>query len=346
MDAYSCEMESLISVENLYEQIAPYIQCTPLQAAHQKDGSKVKGLYFKREDLQITNSFTVRAALGIFLGLSKEQLERGLVLTTPGNLGLGFLYALEQINRKVDITLVIPEDIVETKLQKLGDFKDSGLTIIRKGRSEIERYKVVEEISKKEGRLPLNLNDRKNEVAAKGTLALEIHNQITQQIASQNSTEKALDKRLIFICPVGSGALLAGCSFVLKQLMGDKVMVVGAEPQSANDFYRFFYKLNPSGNLAPTTIADSLRSPEVRKEYQKTLIKYVDEVIEVEEDEILKSMEELYAQQGIFAEPSAATTFAAYKKMSSLDQENFDANVVCLISAGNVDKSKYSFLGS
>ncbi len=327
---------SLEDIKRFSTALSPYLKITPLEHSPWISQHASDSIFLKREDLQITNSFTVRAALGIFSHLSEEHFERGLVFTTPGNLAWGFLHALQSFNRNINMTIVIPEDAVEEKIQSLKTTDLPNISIIQKGFSEKERYQIVEEIAVQEGKLPLFLADRCHEVAAKGTIGLEIFIQLQEILKSQNKSH------LRFICPIGSGALLAGCSIALKELMGKNVSIIGAEPEIANDFYRLFYGKSGIASESNSTIADSLRSPMVRQEYQEILRKHVDQVICVSESEILDSMKFLSSKGGVRVEPSAATVIAAYYKLSN-DVNSENTITVCLITAGNLDKKKFSF---
>lgn len=315
-------------IEALAKKLAPYIKRTPLEAGQKA----LRSLLLKREDLQETNSFTVRAALGILLGLSDQQLKNGLVLTTPGNLGWGLAYGLQCLGIKMRLTIVIPKDAVESKRLGLLQSTHPGITVVQDGYSEIERYEIVRAIAKREGLEELRLENRKDEVAAKGSIALEI----IEQISSISP-----GKRLRFFCPIGSGALAAGCALVLKNALGKDVEIVGAEPATANDFAMLFHRRDVSTTIAPMSVADSLRSPKVRDEYQSTLLALMDDVIEVSEAEIIDAMRLLKEDCRIISEPSSAISVASFLKKPS-----FDGNSVALLTAANVDAEQFRFLKS
>lgn len=327
---------SLEDIKRFSTALSPYLKITPLEHCPWIPLQASDVILLKREDLQITNSFTVRAALGIFSHLSEEHFARGLVFTTPGNLAWGFLHALQSFNKKINMTIVIPEDAVEEKIQSLKSSDLPNITIVQKGFSEKERYEIVEEIAAREGKLPLYLADRCHEVAAKGTIGLEIFIQLQEILRSKNKSH------VRFICPIGSGALIAGCSIALKELLGDNVSIIGVEPEIANDFYRLFYDKMGTPDEGNSTIADSLRSPMVRQEYKEILLSNVDQVVCVSELEILESMKFLSSKGGVRVEPSAATAIAAFQKITR-EEVSPDTVTVCLITAGNLDKKKFPF---
>ncbi len=326
---------TLQDIVQFSQTLAPYLNLTPLQTCSWLSKGNTGNVLLKREDLQVTNSFTVRAALGIFSRLSDEHFKRGLVFTTPGNLAWGFLYAIQSFNKNINVTIVIPEDAVCEKIQSLKDYNLPNIKIIQKGLREEERYQVVEGIAATEGKLPFFLADRSHEVAAKGTIGLEVFGQLQEFMKVQNKT------RLRFVCPIGSGALLTGCSVALKSLMGNDVSIVGVEPEMASDFFQLYYNKNIDSMDCNSTIADSLRSPMVRKEYKEILLSNVDQVITVSENEILEAMSLTKYHSGFRIEPSAATVISAVRKCNADDTDSF---TVCLISAGNVDRKKFSYL--
>lgn len=315
-------------IEGLAKKLAPFLKSTPLEIGP----GRLDHLLLKREDLQHTNSFTVRAALGIMMSLSQEQERRGLVLTTPGNLGWGLAYALKELGKSTRLKIVIPEDAVEAKRLGLLENGNSNISVIRKGFSEAERYDVVREISMREGFSELTLDNRRAEVAAKGTIALEVIEQLAHY------TDKSM---ITFFCPIGSGALATGCAVQLKSSLGSKVRIVGVEPRTANDFSILFHSGKVSNDRAPATVADSLRSPAVRDEYKETLLNLIDDVIEVDDAEIVAAMELLHASGSIVSEPSSAIAVAATVKSRS-PSDNSNHNIVVL-TASNVDRTQYGF---
>lgn len=315
-------------IEGVAKNLTPFLRKTPLQ----RGTGTYKNLYLKREDLQITNSFTVRAAFGILMGLSQQQREQGIVLTTPGNLGWGLAYALQCLKLSIKLHIVIPEDAVDSKRAGLMALSSNQISVTQKGKSEIERYEVVREIARREGLLELDLHNREDEVAAKGTIALETVAQI----------ENPLDQQQVeFYCPIGSGALATGCAIWLKHRFGDRARIIGAEPTSANDFARLFHKNERSTNSAPSTIADSLRSPSVRTEYQATLLDLVDDVIEVTDAEALDEMKRLYSELEIVSEPSSIISVGAALKSAA----SKSTIKICLLTAANIDRTCYEFFG-
>lgn len=315
-------------IQSFATKLHPFVKKTPLQPGQ----GALRHLLLKREDLQLTNSFTVRAALGILLGLSEEQKLRGLVLTTPGNLGWGLAYGLECLKIDMRLTIVIPEDAVEAKRLGLLQATNPNITIIQKGFSEIERYEIVREIAKREGLEELQLHNRRDEVAAKGTIGLEILEQISKHTDA---------RELRFFCPIGSGALVAGCALAMKDALGSRIKIIGAEPESANDFSMLFHRKMVLSEKAPMSVADSLRSPKVRDEYQTTLLAMVDDVIEVSETEIVNSMRVLSESSQIISEPSSAISVACYLKSAE-----FIGKSVALLTAANVDTDHFQFLKS
>lgn len=318
-------------IEALAKRLKPFIRKTPLESGL----GPFKDLQLKREDLQLTNSFTVRAALGILLGLSEQQKRKGLILTTPGNLGWGLAYGLQCLDLKMRLFIVIPEDAVEAKRLGLLQVTHPSITVIQNGLGETERYEIVQEIAVREGLEQLNIQNRKDEVAAKGTIALEVIDQLADVSANGE---------IQFFCPIGSGALAAGCAIALKQAYGNRVKIIGAEPAEANDFSMLFHSQTVSATKAPMSVADSLRSPKVREEYQSTLMSMIDDVVELSEKEIVETMRLLKMHNQIVTEPSSAISVAAYLK--TRDQVNLktSANMVALLTAANVDTNVFKFL--
>src|SRR3972149_9980749 len=64
-------------------------------------------LFLKRENLQVTGAYKIRAAFHFLGSLTEEERAKGVVLASSGNFGHGFAYAGRRLGVKV--TVVTPE---------------------------------------------------------------------------------------------------------------------------------------------------------------------------------------------------------------------------------------------
>src|SRR5678815_5412240 len=73
---------------------------TPLQFNHHLSRKYGCNIFLKREDLQVVRSYKLRGAYNMMIGLSREQLEKGIVCASAGNHAQGFAYSCKKLNAK------------------------------------------------------------------------------------------------------------------------------------------------------------------------------------------------------------------------------------------------------
>jgi threonine dehydratase len=134
------------------------------------------------------------------------------------------------------------------------------------------------------------------------------------------------------LCPVGGGGQLAGVAVAGKS-MKPAILVVGVEPLGADDAYRSFRAGYIIPSINPQTIADGLRSSLGMLPFSE-IQRYVDEIVTVSEESIVRSMRTLWEVLKIIVEPSAAVPYAALleDKLKVAGQR-----VGIILSGGNLD---------
>jgi len=87
-----------------------------------------------------------------------------------------------------------------------------------------------------------------------------------------------------------------------------------------------------------STVADSISVDQPRDGLAavKAVMESGGEAVTVADAEILKSVQEIASMSGVFAEPAAATSFAAAKRMAREDRIEEDELVVCLVSGNGL----------
>jgi threonine dehydratase len=140
------------------------------------------------------------------------------------------------------------------------------------------------------------------------------------------------------LTPVGGGGLLSGTSLSVKYL-SPKTKVIGCEPEGADDAFRSLRdgKIYPSEN--PQTICDGLLTSLGEKTFN-IIQKYVDEIITVDDEQIIKAMRLIWERMKIIVEPSSAVPLAVVMN----NKNKFEDKLVGIIlSGGNVDLNKLPF---
>jgi threonine dehydratase len=160
-------------------------------------------------------------------------------------------------------------------------------------------------------------------IAGQGTTGLEI-------------LEDLEDVQTVLV-PIGGGGLISGIASAVK-LSRPGVHVIGVEPAIANDAQASLR----SGHIVELpleqtrqTLADGMRTPRIGDVTFAHIRAYVDDIVTVSETEIRQAVKRMAMEARLVAEPSGATTFAAY--MYHADELPPAATTVAVISGGNID---------
>ncbi|WP_017547697.1 threonine ammonia-lyase [Salinicoccus carnicancri] len=303
---------TLNRIEEASERIAPYIQETPLLRMNNLDPFLGCEVYLKMESMQKTNAFKIRGAMNKILQLPESDLERGIITTSSGNHGRAVAFAAKQLG--IHATVVVPES---GSIFKADAIEALGADLIR---CDVrERFEVTEALAEKYDYTYIPPFDDYGVMAGQGTVGLEI--------TSQN---KLLDH---VIMPASGGGLLSSSSTAIK-LTAPDMKVYGAEPANLPRYTKSLAKGEVTAVTRKETVADALVTSQPGTRNFPIVQEYVDGMMTVSEEFILKGIKLLMMEAKIVAEPSSAITAGALLE-GSLDVSPEDK--VCLvISGGNV----------
>ena len=310
----------LKTIQAAQKKIAPYIKKTPLIRCYAlEEHLHAKGrIFFKCENLQMTNSFKPRGAFNALLNLSEDQRKRGVVTRSAGNFAQGLALAAQTLG--IRAVIVMPLTVPLVKKEKTARY---GAEIILHGKDQLEEQAKAQEIAEKENLVLLSPYDHADVIAGQGSIALEIFSD--------------LPKIAHFFCPIGGGGLSAGTSTALKAL-NPSIQTYGIEPEGANDYFlsRKAGKRTPLEKV--DTIADGLRAPQVGVLNWPLLEKNIDFALTVSDEEIKRAMRFLHEKVGMMIEPSGATSVAGLMFHPEL---NISKDAVCVLSGSNVDRNNF-----
>jgi threonine dehydratase len=275
-------------------------------------------LYLKPENQQPIGAFKLRGAYNKIASLTEEERARGVITYSSGNHAQGVAYAARALNAKA--VIVMPRNAPQIKLDATAAL---GAEIVLVGPSGVERQIKAEELAAEHGYVIIPPYDDEKIIAGQGTAGLEI-------------VEDLPDVDLVLV-PIGGGGLISGVATAIKSLR-PSAKVIGVEPEVAGDAQASFraghiVKFPPEEVLS--TIADGLRSQYVGTITFEHIRRYVDDVLTVTEDEILRAVRILSANPQTIAEPSGAVAPAAWLfHPNSLPNSS---KTVAVISGGNID---------
>ena len=278
-------------------------------------------IFFKLELMQKTGSFKSRGAINKVLQLSEEERSRGVVAISAGNHAQATSWACSQFGIKSKI--IMPHTASQSKIDATESY--GGEVILTKEKMMDTCQKLID----KENLSFVHPFDDLDILMGQGTVALEVINEI-----------KKLDYAFVSI---GGGGLIAGMACVLKQI-NPKIKIIGVEPINSNVMTNSIKSGKPEifDTINNKTIADTLAAPFAGKITFEYVKEYVDDIINVSEDEMIESLRMMIERLKIVPEPSASACFVpiVFNKL------NLPSKSKCLIvvCGGNIDLKKIKSL--
>ena len=279
-------------------------------------------LYIKAESEQPIGSFKLRGAYNRIAQLSAEELGRGVITYSSGNHAQGVAYAARALGAKA--VIVMPGNAPAVKIEAT---KALGAEVVLVGPASSERMAKALELAAAHGYTVIPPYDDPAIIAGQATCGLEI---VEQLGGNAEGT--------VILSPVSGGGLLSGIATAVKLATSGGVQVWGAEPELAADAKESFEtKTLVEWPAAKTTrtISDGLRTQSVGVLNFQHILRFVDGIVTVSEDEILAAMRVMLAATGLVAEPSGAVTLAAalfhHAELPKCDR------LVAVLSGGNIE---------
>jgi threonine dehydratase len=280
--------------------------------ANEKAGAKV---FFKCENFNRGGSFKFRGAYNAISCLTKEEKKRGVVAFSSGNHAQGLAIAGAMLN--VAITIIMSSDSPQVKINAV---KGYGAQVILFDKAKEQREIIVKQLIEKTGLTLIHPYNDKNVIAGQGTAAKELFDEVG-----------ALD--YLFVC-VGGGGLISGCAIAAKELY-PQCQVIGVEPELGNDAQQSYYAKRLISIPISDTIADGARAQQLGEINFPIILKNVDGMITVSEEQLCEQMHFFAERMKIVVEPTGCLgAAAALNRLIPFEPHH---KVGVIISGGNVD---------
>ncbi|MCB0090992.1 MAG: threonine/serine dehydratase, partial [Caldilineaceae bacterium] len=273
----------------------------------------------KLELFQHTGSFKARGALINVLGLDAAARQRGITAVSAGNHAIAVAYAgyLLGANAKV----VMPKSANPVRVTKSRKF---GAEVVLVDNVE-QAFAEVKRIESEEGRYFVHPFEGLNTILGTATIGLDWMAQAPDLDA--------------VIVPIGGGGLCAGIATAVK-LINPRCQVFGVEPTGADTMHRSFAAGSPQSIDAVRTIADSLGAPYAAPYSLSLCMKYVDDLVLVEDDEMRRAMALLFHSMKLAVEPAGAAATAAL--CGPLRQRLAGKRVGVIVCGANIDAETFA----
>ena len=251
-------------------------------------------LYIKAESEQPIGSFKLRGAYNMVAQLTPDALKRGVITYSSGNHAQGVAYAARALGSKA--VIVMPDNAPEIKKIATAAL---GAEIVLVGPASSERKLKAEQLAAEFGYTVIPPYDHPHIIAGQATCGLEIIEQLP-----------AVD---LVLSPVSGGGLLSGVATAVK-LASPHTQVWGAEPELAADAKESFSTktlVEWPASKTTRTIGDGLRTQSLGALNFEHVLRFVDGIVTVTEDEIFAAMRVMLTVTKLVPEPSGAVTLAA-----------------------------------
>lgn len=303
----------LATIQQARQRIAPYIRHTPLLPNPLMQPDVPASLRLKLENLQLTGSFKVRGVLNTLLSLDADQRQRGVIASSGGNHGLALAYAAKRLN--IPVVIYLPASAAPDRVARIQQF---GVPMQQYGTTWDDAHARAMEHAAREGLYAIHPFDAPLTLAGQGTLGLEL-------------LEDVPDLDCILIA-VGGGGLICGIAAALKQTRPD-IRVIGVEPTGAASMTASLHAGQLRALPEVTTIADTLAPRQLGEWTYALAVRYVDEVVQVTDTQMIAAMRWLWTECNQLVEPSGAAVIAALQN-GTVDTRAARAPVA-LICGGN-----------
>ena len=300
-------------VARAHERIRGEAHRTPVLRSATIDALTGATVFFKPESLQRMGAFKFRGAYNALAQLSADEKGRGVVAFSSGNHAQAVALAGRLLG--VPRVIVMPADAPAVKVEATRGY---GAEVVLYEKNQ-DREQLANRISSERGLTLIPPYDHPHIVAGQGTAAKELI-----------EDAGALD---VLLVPCGGGGLLSGCAIAAKHLSPD-CRVIGVEPAAGDDATRSFKTKTLQTVRDPQTIADGARTTSLGKVTFPLVLRHVDDMLTVGDDELLKWMFFLWERMKLVVEPTGALAACALleKKLQVRGKR-----VGVVLSGGNVD---------
>jgi threonine dehydratase len=308
-------LKDIREAQSRLQGVATRTRLVQFQLPQHEDGRQ---LYLKPENLQPIGAFKLRGAYNKIASLSDAERQRGVISYSSGNHAQGVAYAARALGVKA--VIVMPNNAPKIKREATASL---GAEIVVVGPASSERQAKAEELAAHHGYVIVPPYNDEKIIAGQGTMGLEILDDLPEVEA--------------VLVPVGGGGMISGVATAIK-LSKPTVKVIGAEPALAADAQASLRSgkiVNLTADEVTRTVADGLRTQSIGPINFEHMLRYVNDIVTVSEDDIREAMRRLAANSKTVAEPSGAVAVAAFLfHRNELPRTKVN---VAIISGGNIE---------
>ncbi|MDT5240805.1 MAG: threonine dehydratase [Mycobacterium sp.] len=315
---------SAADIDEAAERISGVVALSPLQRSDRLSAVTGAQVYLKREDLQTVRSYKLRGAYNLLMQLTPEEIAAGVVCSSAGNHAQGFALACRSMG--IHGRVYVPAKTPKQKRDRIRYHGGEFIELIVGGKTyDVAATAALDDVARTGATLVPPYDDLRT-MAGQGTIAVEI--------LAQLDVEPDL-----VVVPVGGGGCISGITTYLAERTTNTA-VLGVEPAGAAAMVAAL------ANGEPVTLDHVDQFVDGAAVAQAGALPYavlaasgdMVSITTVDEGAVCSAMLDLYQNEGIIAEPAGALSVAALLEADVA----LGSTVVCLISGGNNDVSRYN----
>ncbi|MDT7766478.1 MAG: threonine dehydratase [Mycobacterium sp.] len=315
---------SAADIDEAAKRIASVVARSPLQFSERLSEATGATVYLKREDLQAVRSYKLRGAHNLLMQLSDDEIAAGVVCSSAGNHAQGFAMACRSMGIRGRV--YVPTKTPKQKRDRIRYHGREFIELIAVGQTYDEAATAALDDVARTGATLVPPYDDPRTMAGQGTIAAEILDQLDGEPD-------------LVIVPVGGGGCIAGITTYLAERT-TRTSVLGVEPAGAAAMIAALAAGEPVTLDHVDQFVDGAAVNRAGTLTYAALAAAGDmvSITTVDEGAVCTAMLDLYQHEGIIAEPAGALSVAALME-AGVEPES---TVVCLISGGNNDVSRYN----
>ncbi len=315
-------MLDLKSIKEAHKRVKGVTQHTSFTHAPLLSHLSGYDVYLKKENLQMTGAFKLRGAFNKIALLVESGSRGGVVASSAGNHAQGVAFSAKHFG--IDATIIMPDSTPLTKVQGV---KELGAKVILSGSNYDEAYAYAHKYGQRHNLTFVHPFEDEDVIAGQGTVAIEMMEDITDLDA--------------IVSPVGGGGLISGISIAAKSI-NSNIKIIGIASAGAPAMKESYDLGKAIDSTSVRTIADGIAVRDTSPKTLDIIIKHVDEMHLVCEDEIAHAILFLLEKQKLLVEGAGSVGVAALLNGKINLPKGSKVGVV--LSGGNIDVTMLSLI--
>jgi threonine dehydratase len=272
-------------------------------------------VWLKHENHTPVGAFKLRGGLVYFSRLEKVN---GVIAATRGNHGQSVAFCARQYG--MSATIVVPHG---NSVEKNAAMRSLGATLIEHGHDFQAALEHAQSLAGAQ-RLHMVPSFHPSLVAGVASASLELFHAVP-------------DLQTLYV-PIGLGSGICA-AVAARNTLGSPAEIVGVVSAHARAYAVSFAQRRPVAVQADTRLADGMavRTPDA--EALELMLKHVDRIVEVSDDEVAQAIAILFQCTHNCAEGAGAAPFAAIRKERA---RLAGRKVAAVLSGGNIDREVFA----